>query len=205
MSNCPKCNKKLKPFYFKQNCPHCGANLMYYDFENRLADDAERAGREWGKIFDFLNGIKKSSIGSVASIIRLISFLLPVAALFLPVFKVGGEGLNLISAVKMIINAVKTDIGALLEDKTLICCIAAFAAVIIFSIVSLILSLLSYTKNGLKRNIILSGAELAFFVALSLIAAHGGCGIMYGFFAVLALIALTIGLHYTVENELKIR
>lgn len=205
MSNCPKCDKKLKPFYFKQNCPYCGANLMYYDFENRLADDAACADKEWGEVFDFLDGIKKSSVGSAAAIIRLVSFFLPVAALLLPVFKVGGDGLSLISAIKMIINAAKTDIGALLGDKTLICCLAAFAAVILFSLVSLIFSLLSYTKNGLKRNSILSGAELALFVALSLIAAHSGCGITYGFFIVLALIALTIGLHYTVDNKIRVQ
>ena len=31
MSNCPKCNEKLSPFYMKQNCPKCNTNLVYYD------------------------------------------------------------------------------------------------------------------------------------------------------------------------------
>ena len=28
MSNCPKCNEKLSPFYMKQNCPKCGKSLF---------------------------------------------------------------------------------------------------------------------------------------------------------------------------------
>ena len=43
---CPACGKKLKVFYLKPNCPHCGADILRYNMEQRLAQDAEKADAE---------------------------------------------------------------------------------------------------------------------------------------------------------------
>ena len=77
MSNkCPKCGAKLSPFYLKPNCPSCGVNIVQYGFDERLENDKIRAEKEWERFDNFLNGLKKSSIGSPIAIVRLISFFL---------------------------------------------------------------------------------------------------------------------------------
>lgn len=45
-NKCPKCKEKLSVFYMKQSCPKCGANLLYYGIEDRLAEDAKKAQKE---------------------------------------------------------------------------------------------------------------------------------------------------------------
>ena len=49
-NKCPKCGKKLSLFYLKENCPECGTNILYYDMENRLEEDARRADEEFEKL-----------------------------------------------------------------------------------------------------------------------------------------------------------
>ena len=63
MSNCPKCNEKLSPFYMKQNCPKCNTNLVYYDLDNRLQADHEKAMKEQEAVDRVLNNIKTSAFG----------------------------------------------------------------------------------------------------------------------------------------------
>ena len=105
MSNmCPKCGAKLSPFYLKPNCPSCGVNIVQYGFDERLESDKIRAEKEWERFDNFLNGLKKSSIGSPIAIVRLISFFLPIVVLLIPVYKVNGAGVNLISIIKIIIS-----------------------------------------------------------------------------------------------------
>ena len=43
---CPCCGKKLKVFDLKPNCPHCGADILRYNMEQRLAQDAQKAAAE---------------------------------------------------------------------------------------------------------------------------------------------------------------
>ena len=43
MAYCPKCGYKLKITDYKPECPSCGVNLMYYNMEERLAEDADKA------------------------------------------------------------------------------------------------------------------------------------------------------------------
>ena len=46
-NKCPKCGKKLSLFYLKPECPDCGCDLNYYDYENRLEKDAVKAEAEF--------------------------------------------------------------------------------------------------------------------------------------------------------------
>ncbi len=57
-NRCPKCDKKLSIFYIKQECPECGCDLLYYDMENRLKQDEEKAEAEFAKLDAFLGKIK---------------------------------------------------------------------------------------------------------------------------------------------------
>ena len=46
MRKCPKCETRISPLYFKTLCPHCGADLLYYHFEERLEQDAQKAAAQ---------------------------------------------------------------------------------------------------------------------------------------------------------------
>lgn len=192
MSNkCPKCGAKLSPFYLKPNCPSCGVNIVQYGFDERLEIDKIRAEKEWERFDNFLNGLKMSSIGSPIAIIRLISFFLPIVALLIPVYKVNGAGINLISIIKSIIS----DSSSVFQNKAMLLCFISFAAVILTSLVCAVISLFSYTKNGYKRNIILSGIQICTFIALSTAAVINGASIFAGAAAVILLQILTLYLH----------
>ena len=192
MSNkCPKCGAKLSPFYLKPNCPSCGVNIVQYGFDERLESDKIRAEKEWERFDNFLNGLKMSSIGSPIAIVRLISFFLPVVALLIPVYKVNGAGINLISIIKSIIS----DSSSVFQNKAMLLCFISFAAVILTSLVCAVISLFSYTKNGYKRNIILSGIQICTFIALSTAAVINGASIFAGAAAVILLQILTLYLH----------
>ena len=86
MSNCPKCNEKLSPFYMKQNCPKCGTNLVYYDLENRLQADHEKAMKEQAAVERVLNNIKTSAFGGKEQITRFILMFSPLAWMCLPMY-----------------------------------------------------------------------------------------------------------------------
>ena len=192
MSNkCPKCGAKLSPFYLKPNCPSCGVNIVQYGFDERLESDKIRAEKEWERFDNFLNGLKMSSIGSPIAIVRLISFFLPIVALLIPVYKVNGAGINLISIIKSIIS----DSSSVFQNKAMLLCFISFAAVILTSLVCAVISLFSYTKNGYKRNIILSGIQICTFIALGTAAVINGASIFAGAAAVILLQILTLYLH----------
>lgn len=192
MSNkCPKCGAKLSPFYLKPSCPSCGVNIVQYGFDERLESDKIRAEKEWERFDNFLNGLKMSSIGSPIAIVRLISFFLSIVALLIPVYKVNGAGINLISIIKSIIS----DSSSVFQNKAMLLCFISFAAVILTSLVCAVISLFSYTKNGYKRNIILSGIQICIFIALSTAAVINGASIFAGAAAVILLQILTLYLH----------
>ena len=54
-NKCPKCGKKLSLFYVKPECPECGCDINYYDYENRLEKDAEKAEKEFQWVEEKLN------------------------------------------------------------------------------------------------------------------------------------------------------
>lgn len=200
MSNkCPKCGAKLSPFYLKPNCPSCGVNIVQYGFDERLENDKIRAEKEWERFDNFLNGLKMSSIGSPIAIVRLISLFLPIVALLIPVYKVNGAGINLISIIKSIIS----DSTSVFQNKAMLLCFISFAAVILTSLVCAVISLFSYTKNGYKRNIILSCIQICTFIALSTAAVINGASIFAGATAVILLQILTLYLHKKYKKNIE--
>ncbi|MDE6111466.1 MAG: SUR7/PalI family protein [Eubacterium sp.] len=201
MSNCPKCNKKIGAFYFKQNCPHCNANLMYYDFDNRLKEDAAKAEKEWGAVENVINGIKNSTIGSLPAIARLIMFIAPVVALLMPTFRMNDTTINLISMIKQIIASSSDVFG----NKALLIGFVTFVVAIAFALVNLVFSLFSFTKNGLKRNLVVSIIGLIAFVGVGIASAMEGVTICTfgGFYVAVVLMAVAIALHTAVDKKIK--
>ncbi len=164
MSNCPKCNEKLSPLYMKQNCPKCGTNLVYYDLDNRLQADHEKAMREQEAVDRVLNNIKTSAFGGKDQIIRFVLMFSPLLWMCLPMYtQLNHEtfettNISLITLIKSIIATVtNADNGAMtfdmwLSDKAYFCTLILIACVIVFSLADIISSLFSIGKNALKRN-----------------------------------------------------
>ncbi len=55
MRKCPKCAERLSPLYFKTTCKYCGADLLYYHFDERLEQDAQKAAAQEEKVQRLLN------------------------------------------------------------------------------------------------------------------------------------------------------
>ncbi len=215
-NRCPKCNKKLGPMYFKPCCPSCGANLMYYEMDKRLEDDAKKAQAEWDSLDRFLNGVKDSTIGSLISIIRLISLFLPVASLLLPLFKLNGvkefsEPISLIALIKAIISASSGDgIGSflgntVLGNKSVLLGMIFIVCVVLLSLLLLIFTLFSYQKSGLKRNTAVSAILLIVSVALTILSASFGAQICIGPYICIITIIVSLVLHFQVDKKIKSR
>ncbi len=62
MDKCPKCGKKLSLFYVKQTCKECGCNILHYNMEQRLEEDAIKAEKEFESLEKFLDKVTPSFI-----------------------------------------------------------------------------------------------------------------------------------------------
>lgn len=72
---------------------------------------------------------------------------LPIVVLLIPVYKVNGAGVNLISIIKIIIS----DSASVFQNKAMLLCFISFAAVILTSLVCAVISLFSYTKTDISE------------------------------------------------------
>lgn len=186
---CPKCNAKISPFYMKESCPHCGINLLYYNLDKKLEDDAARAQKEVDAVNRFFNIIKSSSIASPVLIVRLILFFTPLASMCLPMY---GD----VSLITLIMGLVKgtTEISDVMMP------LINMALVIALSLVVIISSLFSVTKRGFVRNMIFSAINTAVFVVLGLII--GSMGI--GWYVTLIIYVMIFVMHIMCDRKNKV-
>ena len=179
-NTCPKCGKKISPFYMKENCPYCNVNLLYYNMEDNLKADAAQAQKEVDAVNRFLGILKASSIASPVLIVRLVLFFTPLASMCLPMY----NGVSLISLIMGLINS-SLEIGDVLMP------LISMALVVVLSLAVILSSLFPATKTGLLRNMIFSGINTVVFVVLGVII--GGLGA--GWFVTLAIYILEIIMH----------
>ena len=59
---CPCCGRRLSFFYMKQNCPCCGADILRYNAEARLREDAAQAEKEVEALWRFLRKLDKARL-----------------------------------------------------------------------------------------------------------------------------------------------
>lgn len=185
---CPKCGKKLSPFYMKEKCPYCGVNLLYYNMDENLKADAAKAQKEVDAVNNFLNIIKSSSIASPLLIIRLILFFTPLASMCLPMY---GD----VSLVSMIMGLVNSTVG--IGDVMMP--LVSMALVVVLSLAVIISSLFSVTKTGFLRNMIFSVINTAIFVVFGLII--GGAGI--GWYITFVIYLAEIVMHILCEKQIR--
>ena len=87
MANCPKCGRKLGLSDWRQHCPDCGANIVVYDLQERLMQDADKAEVQYYHFQKKIDRLKASFIGTKLAVARIITSVLPVGPLFLPLIK----------------------------------------------------------------------------------------------------------------------
>lgn len=88
MAECPKCKEHLRLLDWKPNCPHCGANIVVYDLQERLMQEADTAEVQYYHFQKKVDRLKTAFVGSKLSIVRIFTSLIPIAALFLPIVKI---------------------------------------------------------------------------------------------------------------------
>ena len=59
---CPHCGGKLKLFDLKPQCPHCGVDLLHYNMEERLEQDAQKAAQEVAALWSALRRLDKAHL-----------------------------------------------------------------------------------------------------------------------------------------------
>ncbi len=84
MSNCPACDKHLRLTDWRPNCPHCGVNLTFYDFEERFMNDAKYTELGFAKIRVKIARLKAAFIGSKLAVFRLVVCILPLVSFMIP-------------------------------------------------------------------------------------------------------------------------
>jgi|GEM_PF-1042393 len=85
---CPNqsCNYKLKLSDWRQNCPECNANILYYHMEERLDNEADHVELASAATRKWMNRAKAAMLGTPLSKFR---FSLLFGPLFLPAIPVG--------------------------------------------------------------------------------------------------------------------
>lgn len=92
MAKCPKCGHKLKLTDYKPNCPKCGVNIVYYNMDERLQEEADIAELDHVRVQKKIDRLKASFVGSPYSLVRLALSILPLGALMLPLASVTYSG-----------------------------------------------------------------------------------------------------------------
>ncbi|MBQ7547185.1 MAG: hypothetical protein IJT41_09505 [Clostridia bacterium] len=89
MAVCPKCNRKLGLFDWGQNCPHCGVNMRFYNFEETFYREAKMAELSSAKVSIKIRQLKGALIGGALPIARLSVLLLPLLSVLVPPLRFG--------------------------------------------------------------------------------------------------------------------
>ena len=169
MANCPKCGYHLKLTDWKPNCPKCGVNLVYYEMEEHLQQEADVAEVEHVRVQKKIDRLKASFVGSPYALVRLAFSILPIAALMLPLCSVTYSGpfieqtTQKINAISIYNLASSLDFGSLFtmtKSNIVGSGFSGYAAALICILVSLlmvIVSLIALTcangRFGNARNI----------------------------------------------------
>lgn len=166
MANCPNCKKHLRIVDWKQKCPHCGANIVLYDMQERLMQDADKAEVQYYYFQKKLDRLKAAFVGSKLSVARIFTSLLPIAGLFLPIVKCNfSEPLSEMSGKLDILKIYNTvgdiNLGEALSsvsgaDAPFLISVILFLLSIVLILIHFILLTLAASPKGKARSYILN-------------------------------------------------
>lgn len=175
MANCPKCGYKLRMIDIKAECPKCGVNLLYYNHQERLALDADKAEEEHINFQPKIDRVKFAFVGTKFSVIRLILLFVPIGMLFLPLAHIKADlpyhsidtNVSVLNIVMDVIAKFDFDILGIVPTVAMICYFASILAVLIsavFAILNIPFVSVSCSPKGFKRNVALSTCGIVFTV-----------------------------------------
>ena len=187
----------------KQNCPKCNTNLVYYDLENRLKADHEKAMKEQEAVDRVLNNIKTSAFGGPLQITRFVLMFSPLLWMCLPTFKTADDtNVTLINVIMGIING-SLSLDTIFADKSYLFPVITMVCVIVFSIPVIIASLFSIGEKSYKRIKIFKyiyGVVLLVCLALCF---FGGSYISFGFILIVVTFGIVNTLHKKIDDKLN--
>lgn len=180
MANCPKCGEHLKITDWRQKCPYCGVNMVLYDEQERLMQDADIAEVQYYHFQKKIDRLKASFIGTKLAIVRIFTSILPVGPIFLPLisgkvvdpFKPIDGGVSLLDIINNIDGLGKIG-DAMNMNKTatifLLAAMGLFVISLLATVLHFIFLSLACSPKGKKRNLVMDIIILASTV-LSMIA-----------------------------------
>ena len=168
MADCPKCGKHLRMLDWRQTCPYCNVNLIYYKSNEKLLDDSEKAEIEHAHTQPKVDRAKAAYFGSPIAVARFVLTILPVVTLLVPFAKFNGpQGSKLINLVSVIncfrgggFNAM---LGALPGSRSALALALMCAAAAMF-LINAIFLIASFGKHGRGRQTFL--CAFTFLLAL---------------------------------------
>lgn len=192
MANCPKCGYHLKLTDWRPECPKCNVNLLYYQMEERLRQDADKAEHEYARNKPRMDRLKASVFGSSLAKLRLPFLILPILALLLPLGKVSlslpfNSSVTTVNLVSVINTVSDLDFGLLfkligsniLGNDFLLYFLSILFLVLalLCMILNLVFLVMSFGKKGLVRNVSVNSLGIVFVAASMLCFALLGKGL----------------------------
>ena len=161
MADCPKCGVHLKMTDWRQHCQHCGANIVVYDLQERLMQQADIAEVQHYHFQKKIDRLKASFVGSKLAVVRIVTSFLPVFALLLPIiratlnpaFSSFSGGISLVT----IYNGVDTmgKPGFLQADRLLTASLMLLLASIVLWLVHFICLMMACGNRAKGRSVVL--------------------------------------------------
>ncbi len=189
MANCPKCNQHLRLKDWKQHCPYCGANIVIYDLQERLMQDADKAEVQYYHFQKKIDRLKASFVGSKLAIARIFTSLLPVGALFLPLvnatFKAPLEEISgkidvmaIYNGFDKITSVLDIFSSSVIDDKLFVVAFALLLLSALALVVRFVLNALACSPKGKIRNYCMDVILLVTSIGAALCILFGGKGDM---------------------------
>ena len=174
MATCPKCGRKLKLTQWRPECPGCGVNMVYYDSNERLIVEAEKAEVEHAKSQPGIDRAKAAFFGSGLAILRVVLTVLPLGALFLPLVQVsaaeGVKKLNILGLYDLLNEVGLGELpNRLLRGSLPVWSVALLALSVVMFLVCLIFIPFSLGPHGKGRTLVLDLIRLGSAVAAALL------------------------------------
>lgn len=211
MAKCPKCGRKLHIYDWRPECPGCNVNLVYYNSNENLLAESEKAEIEHAKHQPSIDRAKAAFFGSAPAIVRIVLSLIPIGALFLPLCIINKNGASESFNAIGVYNYISTaDIGALLGGIFKGDFIAVSILTLLVSIVMILVCLgclvMSLGPHGKQRNLILNSFMLgnAFISAVFVLISGNKLGIGAFLYIFLLAVILVYNLFLAIKG-LKIK